>query len=129
MYGRGGTSLLSELTAEQLQAEMDKLRDQGQAAFNEQRWSVYEVCMKKWYLAKSYLIRDTFHVEIGRTYAIEDDHHADTLTITKTKGVMAWGIRSSTGLEAAVPTAMLRDAPLNSDADHRGVFPRIDSPN
>lgn len=101
--------MLSEMTPEQLQAEMDKLRDQGQAAWSGQRWSEYEICMKKWYLTKSFLIRGTFHVEIGKTYVIVDEEPPGTIIITKTKGVMAWGIRSSTGVEAAVPIAMLQN--------------------
>lgn len=99
--------MFSDMSPEQLQTEMDKLRDQGQAAFDEQRWSEYEVLMKRWYLAKSYFIVNTFHPEIGKTYDLTEEH--DTITVTKTKGVMAWGIRASTGMEAAVPLAMLAD--------------------
>ncbi|MCL6452209.1 MAG: YfhH family protein [Alicyclobacillus sp.] len=98
--------LLSEMTKEELQAEMDRLREQGQVAFDEQRQTEYETLMQRWYLAKSYLIRDTFRPEIGRTYELEEE--LDSFTVTGQKGVMAWGIRFSTGLEGAVPIAMLK---------------------
>jgi hypothetical protein len=97
----------SEMTPEELQEEMKKLQEQGRQAFAEQRWSEYEICMTKWYLAKSYLIRDTVDIEIGRTYHIAEEN--DKLTVRHLAGVMAWGIRESTSEEAAVPIAMLED--------------------
>ncbi|GMA49507.1 hypothetical protein GCM10025857_08640 [Alicyclobacillus contaminans] len=95
----------SQMTPEELQAEMKSLQQLGQEAFDNARWSEYEVHMKKWYLAKSYLIRDTVHIELGRSYRIaeEDDH----LTVSHLEGVMAWGTRASNAASAAVPIAML----------------------
>jgi hypothetical protein len=58
-------------------------------------------------LAKSYLIRDTVTIEIGRTYRLAEEN--DRLTVRHLEGVMAWGIRESTSEEAAVPIAMLED--------------------
>jgi predicted anti-sigma-YlaC factor YlaD len=97
----------SEMTPEELQEEMKKLQEYGRQAFAEQRWSEYEVYMTKWYLAKSYLIRDTVDIEIGRTYRIAEEN--DKLTVRHLEGVMAWGIRESTSEEVAVPIAMLED--------------------
>jgi hypothetical protein len=106
--------LYSEMTPEQLRREMDKLRDQGQKAFDEQRWSEYEVLMTRWYLAKSYLIEPTAKVEIGRVYRLTEAH--DTLRVTERKGVMAWGVRTSDGKEIAVPIAMLGE-PVDSPSN------------
>ncbi|CAM3719119.1 DUF1811 family protein [Alicyclobacillus pomorum] len=99
--------LYSQMTPEELQAEMKHLQELGQAAFDEQRWSEYEVHMKKWYLAKSYLIKDTANIEIGRTYRIAEEY--DRLTVSFIEGVMAWGTRESTAQSAAVPIAMLEE--------------------
>jgi hypothetical protein len=99
--------LYSEMTPEQLQREMDKLRDQGQQAFDEKRWSEYEVLMTKWYLAKSYLLQSSLQIEIGHTYQLAEAPD-ERLTVTKVKGVMAWGVRESDGKEVAVPIAMLQ---------------------
>ncbi|MBX6352571.1 MAG: DUF1811 family protein [Thermoflavifilum sp.] len=99
--------LLSEMTPDQLRREMDKLRDQGQKAFDEKNWSEYQTLMTRWYLAKSYLIQDSVRLEKGRTYRLTEAD--DTLTVTHRKGVMAWGIRGSDGQEMAVPIAMLAD--------------------
>ncbi|RIV28755.1 DUF1811 family protein [Alicyclobacillaceae bacterium I2511] len=97
--------LLSDMTKGQLQREMDQVRDKGQAAYDAQNWIEYEVLMKRWYLAKSYLIHDSFQVQIGRTYALTEE--LDRLTVRELRGVMAWGIRESTAHESAVPIAML----------------------
>lgn len=98
-------ALYSEMTREELQMELDKLRDQGQKAFDEENWPEYEVLMTKWYLAKSYLIRPTANIEIGRSYRLTEE--LDQLTVSKLEGVMAWGILMSNGREKAVPLAML----------------------
>lgn len=98
-------ALYSEMTREVLQMELDKLRDQGQKAFDEENWPEYEVLMTKWYLAKSYLIRPTANIEIGRSYRLTEEY--DQLTVSKLEGVMAWGILMSTGMEKAIPLAML----------------------
>lgn len=95
------------MAPEELEIEMRELQSKGQAAFDAQNWSEYEVLMKKWYLAKSYLIQDSLHVQIGKTYGLTEEE--DTITITKLEGVMAWGRRASTGIETAVPIAMLTD--------------------
>jgi hypothetical protein len=99
--------LYSEMTPEQLQREMDKLRDQGQKAFDEKNWSEYQVLMTRWYLAKSYLIQPTAKIEMGKVYRLTEAE--DTLRVTHRKGVMAWGIRTSDGQEIAVPIAMLAE--------------------
>lgn len=95
----------SQMTAEQLQQEMDKLQSNGQRAHDEERWSEYNILMTKWYLAKSYLIRGSTSIEIGSMYDLAEEY--DRLTVTKVEGVMAWGIRESTMAEDAVPIAML----------------------
>ena len=102
-------ALYSTMTADQLQREMDKLRDQGEAAFNTENWSEYEVLMKKWYLAKSYLIENEFIPTIGQTYHLTEEK--ETITVTKLEGIMAWGYRGSNGIEFAVPIAMLTESP------------------
>ncbi|MCL6443940.1 MAG: YfhH family protein [Alicyclobacillus sp.] len=81
--------------------------NQGQKVFDEQNWSEYHVLMTRWYLAKSYLIQDTVHIENGKTYRLTEAD--DTLTVTHRKGIVAWGIRGSDGQELAVPIAMLQD--------------------
>ncbi|MDQ0190880.1 DUF1811 family protein [Alicyclobacillus cycloheptanicus] len=96
----------SDMTETQLQHEMDKLREQGQRAYDQQNWSEYNVLMTKWYLAKSYLIFPTVQVEIGKMYDLTEEY--DRLTVTKLEGVMAWGIRESDASETAVPIAMLK---------------------
>lgn len=98
-------ALYSEMTPEELQRDMNKLRDQGQKAFDEENWQEYQVLMTKWYLAKSYLVRDTARIEIGQTYRLTEEY--DQLTISKLEGIMAWGILMSNGKEKAVPIAML----------------------
>lgn len=97
--------LLSQMTATELQAEMNTLQDQGQSAHDNADWSQYEVFMKKWYLAKSYLMRADTHIEIGKTYRLAEEY--DRITVTEVVGVMAWGTQESTLEEIAVPIAML----------------------
>jgi hypothetical protein len=97
--------LYSQMTPEELQTEMDTLQTTGQRAHDTENWSEYEVVMKKWYLAKSYLILPTAEIQIGRTYRLAEEY--DRITVSKLEGVMAWGIRESTTLESAVPIAML----------------------
>ena len=98
-------ALYSEMTSEELETQLEKLRDQGQKAFDEQNWQEYQVLMTKWYLTKSYLIRDKAEIEIGRSYRLTEEY--DQLTVSKIEGVMAWGILMSNGKEKAVPIAML----------------------
>ncbi|GMA62296.1 YfhH family protein [Alicyclobacillus fastidiosus] len=97
--------LYSDMTKEQLQAEMKELQQKGQRAFDEENWTEYEVYMTKWYLAKSYEILPSAHIEIGRTYRIAEEY--DRLTVTGLEGVMAWGIRQSSGETTAIPIARL----------------------
>jgi len=97
--------LYSDMTKEQLRAEMKELQQKGQRAYDAQNWTEYEVYMTKWYLAKSYEIRDEVEIEIGRTYRIAEEY--DRLTVTAIEGVMAWGVRQMTGETAAVPIAQL----------------------
>ena len=100
-------TLYSEMTRDRLERELKQLQELGQKAFDEQHWSEYEVHMKKWYLAHSYLIKDTVQIQLGRTYRIAEEH--DRITVTRLEGVMAWGIRESTARETAVPIAMLEE--------------------
>lgn len=104
--------LLSQMTPAELQAEMDTLQAQGQIAFDQEDWSQYEVFMKKWYLAKSYLVRNQIQIEIGKTYELTEEY--DRITVADVVGVMAWGTKESTLEEIAVPIAMLatNGAPL-----------------
>jgi hypothetical protein len=97
--------LYSEMTKWELENEMESLREAGQRAYDDENWSEYEIHMKKWYLAKSYMLRDTLNVEIGRTYALTEEY--DRITVSKLEGIMAWGIKESTATETAVPIAML----------------------
>lgn len=97
--------LLSQMTPTELQAEMDTLQAQGQIAFDQEEWGKYEVLMKKWYLAKSYLVRDQMKIDIGKTYDLTEEY--DRITVTDVVGVMAWGTKESTLEEIAVPIAML----------------------
>lgn len=99
--------LYSTMNKEELQAEMDKLQSQGKAAYDAENWSEYEVLMKKWYLAKSYLIHESITVEIGKTYHLTEEE--GTITVTKQEGVMAWGHRNGRSIESAVPLAMLKE--------------------
>ncbi|QSO54345.1 DUF1811 family protein [Alicyclobacillus curvatus] len=99
-------ALYSTMSKEELQAEMDSLQNQGQSAYDAENWSEYEVLMKKWYLAKSYLIRDTISIDIGKTYHLTEED--GSITVTKLEGVMAWGHRDGSSIESAVPIAMLR---------------------
>lgn len=99
--------LYSQMTAEQLEHEMKQLQEQGQKAYDNEMWNEYEVHMKKWYLAESYLLKDTVQIEIGKTYRLAEEY--DRLTVTHLEGVMAWGIRESTAEEAAIPIAMLEE--------------------
>jgi hypothetical protein len=98
--------LYSDMTEEQLSREMKELQEQGRRAFERERWSEYEVVMHKWYLARSYQLQDTMQLEMGKTYDLIES--PDQLTLTKRKGVMAWGLRVSDGEEIAVPLAMLK---------------------
>jgi Protein of unknown function (DUF1811) len=102
-------TLYSRMTPDELQAEMRRVQQSGQVAYDKQNWSEYEILMKKWYLAKSYLILDSFPVQIGQTYSLIEE--PDTFTVTKVEGVMAWGKRRSTQREGAVPIAMLSTDP------------------
>lgn len=97
--------LYSEMSKEQLQVEMEELQRKGKRAFDEENWSEYEVHMTKWYLAKSYELLPDAKIEIGRTYRIAEEY--DRLTVTGLEGVMAWGIRQTTGETTAIPIAQL----------------------
>lgn len=97
--------LFSQMSPSELEHEMAVLRQQGQAAYDKEDWSQYEVHMKKWYLAKSYLVRDAVTIEIGKTYNLIEEY--DRITVTDVVGVMAWGTRESTLEEIALPIAML----------------------
>lgn len=97
--------LYSEMSSTELEATLSSLRDQGQIAYDAQNWSHYEVLMKKWYLAKSYLLLPAAQIDIGKTYRLTEEH--DRITVTQLVGVMAWGIKESTATEVAVPIAML----------------------
>lgn len=97
--------LYSDMSKEQLQNEMKELQRKGQRAYDEENWSEYEVLMTRWYLAKSYEILPTAHIEIGRTYRIAEEY--DRLTVNALEGVMAWGTRQSSGETSAVPIARL----------------------
>ncbi|MCL6627562.1 DUF1811 family protein [Alicyclobacillus shizuokensis] len=97
--------LYSDMTPEQLQREMKELQQKGQRAYDAENWSEYEVLMKKWYLAKSYLVQQDIRIAIGETYRLAEEY--DRLTVSKVKGIMAWGTRMSDGAEIAVPIAML----------------------
>lgn len=97
--------LYSDMTKDELQREMKELQEKGQRAYDAENWSEYEVHMTKWYLAKSYELRDEANIEIGRTYRIAEEY--DRLTVTALEGVMAWGIRQSTAETAAIPIAQL----------------------
>lgn len=96
----------SDMTKTQLEREMDKLQTEGQRAYDEARWSEYNVLMTKWYLAKSYLMLPATKMDIGRMYDLAEEY--DRLTVTRLEGVMAWGIRESSGEETAIPIAMLK---------------------
>ncbi|MCF8565259.1 YfhH family protein [Alicyclobacillus tolerans] len=98
-------ALYSDMTPDELQRELDKLRDQGQAAYDNENWQEYEVLMTKWYLAKSYQIKPAAHIEIGRTYRLAEEY--DQFTVTDVRGVMAWGTLASNAQQKAVPIAML----------------------
>jgi len=97
--------LYSEMTADELSVEMKRLQQLGQAAYDGEAWSEYEVLMTKWYLAKSYEILPTVKIEIGRTYRIAEAY--DRLTVDFLEGVMAWGTRESTSETDSLPIAML----------------------
>lgn len=97
----------SDMTPDELKAEMARLQQLGQTAYDEENWSEYEVLMKKWYLANSYLIRDTVKIQIGKTYRIAEEY--DRLTVRYLEGIMVWGVRESTGEESAVPIASLEE--------------------
>ncbi|WP_367306586.1 DUF1811 family protein [Alicyclobacillus acidocaldarius] len=100
--------LYSEMSKEELRREMAELQRKGREAYERENWSEYEIYMTRWYLAKSYEIKDDVHIEIGRTYRIAEEY--DRLTVTAIEGVMAWGIRQMTGETAAVPIAQLEEA-------------------
>ncbi|WAH35798.1 DUF1811 family protein [Alicyclobacillus dauci] len=99
--------LYSDMSKEQLQAEMKELQRKGQRAFDEENWSEYEIHMTKWYLAASYAMLPDVTIETGRTYRIAEEY--DRLTVTGLEGVMAWGIRQSTGETTAIPIARLEE--------------------
>lgn len=84
---------------------MAELQKRGQRAYDAENWSEYEVHMTKWYLAKSYEILDEAQIEVGRTYRIAEEY--DRLTVTALEGVMAWGMKQSTGETSAIPIAQL----------------------
>ena len=95
----------SEMSNEELKTEMKQLQEHGQAAYDNENWSEYEVQMTKWYLAKSYEILPHVRLEIGKTYRIAEEY--DRLTVTGLEGVMAWGMRESSGETVALPIAKL----------------------
>ncbi|MBX5437430.1 MAG: DUF1811 family protein [Alicyclobacillaceae bacterium] len=103
----------SEMTPAQLAAELEQLRCQGQRAYDARNWTEYHTLMTKWYLAKSYLIQPHARVEIGKTYRLAEED--DAIRVTHLKGIMAWGVRESTGDELAVPIAMLIGVDTSGD--------------
>lgn len=99
--------LYSQMSREELVSEMNQLRDAGQHAFDTAAWSEYEVLMKKWYIAKSYLELSSFQLQTGHRYRLTEE--TDYLTASHQVGIMVWGIRESTGEELSVPLAMLTE--------------------
>jgi len=101
------STLYSQLSISDLESELLRLQTAGQQAFDEARWSEYEVLMTKWYLVKSYQILPTVDIKIGRTYRLAEEY--DRITVAYLDGIMAWGTRESTAAEDAVPIARLEE--------------------
>jgi hypothetical protein len=97
--------LFSDMTKIELQKQMKQLQQLGQAAFDQENWSEYEIHMTKWYLAKSYEMLPDHSVTVGTTYRIAEEY--DRFTVTGFDGVMAWGIRESNAESDAIPLAKL----------------------
>lgn len=101
--------LLSEMTKEELQAEMEDLKERGQELYDSGDFSEAMVLRTRWYLAASYLMAPKT-IEVGDTYFIEGEP-GKTITVTRVDGVMAHGDVSDSFLSGAFPIAMLTKEP------------------
>lgn len=101
--------LLSEMTPEELRAEMDDLQRRGQELYDNGDFNEAMVLRTRWYLAASYLM-DPSAIETGATYFVEGEP-GKTITVTRIDGVMAHGHVSGSFLSGAYPIAMLTKEP------------------
>ncbi|MFC4769398.1 DUF1811 family protein [Effusibacillus consociatus] len=101
--------LLSEMTKEELQEEMERLKMRGVELFEAGDFDQAMVLRTRWYLAASYLM-DPNTIEIGGEYFIEGEP-GSIFTVSHLDGVMAHGTISSNPFPAAYPIAMLTKEP------------------
>lgn len=101
--------LYRNMTADELQQEMQRLQDEGHQALQEGRIEELDVLERKYYLALSYT-QDPATIKIGKVYKVVDT--SDRLEVTRMDGVMVWGYRNGVLLEEAYPMAMLVDPDL-----------------
>lgn len=101
--------LFSEMTKEELHAEMEDLKRRGQELYDSGDFNEAMVLRTRWYLAASYLT-DPKSIEVGGTYFIEGEP-GKTLTVSHIDGVMAHGSVSDSFLSGAFPIAMLAKEP------------------
>lgn len=101
--------MLSEMTKEELQEEMDDLKQKGIELFENGDYSEAMVLRTRWYLAASYMM-DPAEIEIGTVYFIEGEP-GKLFTASYIDGVMAHGSLANSPMDAAYPIAMLTEEP------------------
>ncbi len=102
--------LLSEMTPQELQTEMELCQTSAKKAIDDGIISEYQVYEQRYYMAKSYLMNPQ-DVQLDVTYGIENDTN---LFVTKSlRGVLAYGKVLGQKGEKAYPIGLL--VPLDFD--------------
>jgi hypothetical protein len=99
----------SEMSREELLAEMQRLREEGMKKHQSGLLteSELQVLEQKYYLAKSYLM-DPGEIELERHYKVEGEE--EPFFVEYLNGVMAWGTFPSSTEKVAVPIGRLGTA-------------------
>ncbi|WP_018130415.1 DUF1811 family protein [Effusibacillus pohliae] len=101
---------LSQMTKEELQEEMEQLKQRGLELFEAGDFEQAMVLRTRWYLAASYLMNPRT-IEIGGQYFVEGEP-GGVFTVSHLDGVMAHGTMSNKPGPVAYPIAMLTKDPL-----------------
>lgn len=98
--------LYSQMTMAELQAEMEKLRQQAENLKQAGDQSQLGIIQQKYFMAKSYYL-GTGEFRIGGKYSVPD--YDQPFTIDYFNGVFAWGRFPDSDEQIGFPVGMLED--------------------
>lgn len=97
--------LLWQMSHEELLREMERLQREAEQCRAEGRWNEWEVLKRRYDVARSHLV-EAGTIRAGGRYLVED-HPGKLFTVTRVRGIMAYGRFSPEEEEQAFLLALL----------------------